>query len=218
MLTPAVIAAVVCYSPVATWADYILVLKNGRRMTVQSYRESGATIQVNGLGGEIGIPKDQVQSISKAAESDRPDLNAPGPDRPAPAPSSRSTNDASGRPAGTSVPPHASQVDEPGTLDDEASDQKELAEINEKLDAAQRRYLTATQGGGVAASATKDGYRALTADLMSRLKSRRGAADSEYEPQEKELRDLRLEIEKLQSERDDLINRVKSKKAGTGLP
>jgi hypothetical protein len=218
MLAPAVIAVLVCYAPAATWADYVLVLKNGRRITVQSYRETGSTIQVNGLGGEVGIAKDQVKAILKAPEADRADVNAAEPDRSPPAPSTRSLRDAGTRPAEPSVAPRTPQANDPVSPDEEASDHKRLAEIQQQLDAANRRYLTATQGGGAAAGATKEGYRALTADLMSRLKSRRGAADSEYEPQEKELRDLRAEIERLQSERDDLISRIKSKPAGTGLP
>ena len=47
-------------------ADYTLVLKNGRRITVQSYREEGRMIKFHGLGGDIGISKDQIQSIEKA--------------------------------------------------------------------------------------------------------------------------------------------------------
>ena len=48
------------------WAEYTLILKNGRRITVQSYREEGRMIKFHSLGGEIGISKDQIQSIQKA--------------------------------------------------------------------------------------------------------------------------------------------------------
>ena len=47
------------------------MLKNGRQITVQSYREEGSMIKFTGLGGEIGISKDQVQTI-RAEEGDRP--------------------------------------------------------------------------------------------------------------------------------------------------
>ena len=47
-------------------ADYTLILKNGRRITVQTYREEGRMIKFHGLGGDIGISKDQIQSIQKA--------------------------------------------------------------------------------------------------------------------------------------------------------
>jgi hypothetical protein len=63
-----------------TWAglanaQYVVVLKNGRQLTVQSYREEGSTVKIQGLGGELGIPKEQIQSISKSGQSDRPGLN-----------------------------------------------------------------------------------------------------------------------------------------------
>src|SRR5215475_14341968 len=48
------------------WADYTLILKNGRRITVQSYREEGRMIKFCSLGGDVGISKDQIQSIQKA--------------------------------------------------------------------------------------------------------------------------------------------------------
>ena len=53
-------------------AQYVLVLKNGRQITVQSYREEGSMIKFNGLGGEIGLPKDQIQAILKPGQSSRP--------------------------------------------------------------------------------------------------------------------------------------------------
>src|SRR5580765_3956356 len=55
-----------CSWTVPVWADYTLVLKNGRRITVQSYREEGRMIKFRGLGGDIGISRDQIQSIQKA--------------------------------------------------------------------------------------------------------------------------------------------------------
>jgi polyhydroxyalkanoate synthesis regulator phasin len=88
--------------------------------------------------------------------------------------------------------------------------ERRLKEVTEQLEMTQQRYVDATQGGPASASATPAGYRALTADLMSRLKEKRGAADSEYEPQERELRDLRNAIDKLQKERDALIQEIKA--------
>jgi len=52
-------------------AQYILVLKNGRQISVQSYREEGSMIKFSGLGGEIAISKEQVQTIRRAGEGDR---------------------------------------------------------------------------------------------------------------------------------------------------
>src|SRR5262249_13353104 len=51
---------------VSVLADYTLVLNNGRRITVQTYREEDGMIKFHGLGGEIGIEKSQIQSIRNA--------------------------------------------------------------------------------------------------------------------------------------------------------
>src|SRR5687768_17723804 len=59
------------YSTSVASADYVLILKNGRRITVQNYREEGSMIRFHGLGGEIAISKDQIQSIRKAAAEER---------------------------------------------------------------------------------------------------------------------------------------------------
>jgi hypothetical protein len=48
-------------------ADYTLILKNGRRITVETYRQEGRMIKFHALGGEIGISKDQIQSIEKTS-------------------------------------------------------------------------------------------------------------------------------------------------------
>ncbi|HET7007275.1 MAG TPA: hypothetical protein VFK65_17350, partial [Candidatus Binatia bacterium] len=73
-------SSVVALTILCTWAgmvnaQYVIVLKNGRQLTVQSYREEGSTVKIQGLGGELGIPKEQIQSISKAGQNDRRGLN-----------------------------------------------------------------------------------------------------------------------------------------------
>src|SRR6266508_5744352 len=76
-------------------AQHVNVLKNGRQITVQSYREEGSMIKFVGLGGEIGIPKDQIQAILRPGQTDRTglsisDLEAPSrqsataPQKPSP--------------------------------------------------------------------------------------------------------------------------------------
>src|SRR5438874_13382368 len=52
-------------------AQYVLILKNGRQISVQSYREEGSMIKFSGLGGEIAISKEQVQTIRRAGEGDQ---------------------------------------------------------------------------------------------------------------------------------------------------
>jgi hypothetical protein len=190
-------------------ADYILVLKNGRQITVQSYREEGKLIKFNSVGGEIGLSKDQIQAIRKPGENERQELNLPA----SVGPSSRASEVrqlSSDSPAVESK--ESSSADQnPGDAAAKEALEKRLKEITAQLEVAQQRYVNATQGGGASASATAAGYRALTADLVSRLKDKRGAPDSEYEPQERELRDLRNAIDKLQKERDALVQEMKTK-------
>jgi len=54
--------------PAIASAQSTIVLKNGRRITTQAYREEGSAIRVFGLGGEFTIPRDQVATILKAEE------------------------------------------------------------------------------------------------------------------------------------------------------
>ncbi len=68
------IVAVEFYLAASALADYTIVLKNGRRMTVQSYREDGSTIKVPALGGELGIPKQQIETILKSGQTARQGL------------------------------------------------------------------------------------------------------------------------------------------------
>jgi hypothetical protein len=57
------------------YADYTIVLKNGGRITVKDYREEKGMVMLEGLGGEIGIAKQQIQSILQAGESESQGLN-----------------------------------------------------------------------------------------------------------------------------------------------
>ncbi|MEK7783570.1 MAG: hypothetical protein AAB279_06560, partial [Candidatus Binatota bacterium] len=63
-------------------ADYTLILKNGRRITVESYREEGGMIKFRGLGGEIGISREQIQSILKAGEPQSRGMSLLGTEKP----------------------------------------------------------------------------------------------------------------------------------------
>ncbi len=173
-------------------------------------------VKIHGLGGEFGIPKDQIQAILKAGQTQQPglsisDLEASARPSSAPAqkPAPASSQDV--------AQPSSQGETKPAVNDAEEKEyQKRLAEVTQKLEAAKHDYFKATQGGGPSSSATKDGYRALTADLMSRLKDRRGASPSEYEPQEKELSDLRNQIDRLEKERDALIQEMQNKNYRTG--
>ena len=60
------------------------MLKNGRQITVQSYREEESMIKFQGFGGEIGIAKDQLQTIRKIGTEGPLGLNVMAPARPLP--------------------------------------------------------------------------------------------------------------------------------------
>jgi hypothetical protein len=209
------------------WAEaqHVIVLKNGRQITVQNYRTEGSMIKFPGLGGEIAIPKDQIQSILKAGQSDRPGLSMSeletSPRQPAVAtqkPSPPPTRDVS-------RPPSPIETQPTPDVDEAKEYQARLAEVTQKLEAAKEKYFTATQGGGTASNVTKEGLRSWTMDLASRIHDSQkvpggGGPGStpptppyapRYTGTEKELSDLRIEIDRLQNERDSLIQEMKSK-------
>ena len=210
-----------------------MVLKNGRRITAQSYREEGSTIKVHGLGGEFGIPKDQIQTILKADQSEQrglsiSDLEASSrqTQAPPPEPSVPSARDAEEAPA----PGEKKSAVE---ANEEQEYQKRLAEVTQKLETAKRQYLDATQGGGTGSNVSKEGFSGWVADLGSRIRDSqkvpggggpagtppmRGYEAPVYTPKEKELSDLRSQINSLQKERDSLIQEMKSKNIPTATP
>ncbi len=61
--------ALFCWSG-SLFADYTIVLKNGGRITVKSYREESGMVKFHGLGGEIGIARQQIQSILQASKTE----------------------------------------------------------------------------------------------------------------------------------------------------
>jgi hypothetical protein len=224
-----VIIAVIAVSLHWSWsfaqAQSVLVLKNGRQITVQSYRTEGSMIKFQGLGGEIAIPKDQIQSILKAGQTDRPGLSMSELEAPPRQPTT-AVQKPSPPPAREVARPPSPIETQPTTDVDEAKEyQARLAEVTQKLEAAKEKYFTATQGGGTASNVTKEGLRSWTMDLASRIHDSQklpggGGPGSTpptppyaptYTGREKELSDLRIEIDRLQNERDALIQEMKSK-------
>jgi hypothetical protein len=217
------------YLPAPTFADYTIVLKNGRRMTVQSYREEGSTIKVPALGGEFGIPKEQIETILNAGQTAGQGLNisdlatskreSPTVQKPTRILSPDSQNSA--------VPINASS---PANAEEAKDYQKRLSEVSQKLELAKQQYYTATQGGGTASNVSKEGLKAWAMDLASRIHDSQkmpggGGAQSSppsqpyapsYTAKEKELSNLRIQIDGLQKERDELIDEMNSKNIPVG--
>lgn len=232
-VTLALTMVLISVSALTAFADYTLVLKNGRRITAQSYREEGSTIKIHGLGGEFGIPKDQIQTILKGEQTEQRGLSMSDLEA-----LSRQTQTPAREP---SVPPASDGKDAPALSEEksaiEANEvqeyQKRLAEVTQKLETAKRQYLNATQGGGTASNVSNAGFSGWTADLGSRIRDSQnvpgggGPADTPlmegfekpvYTPKEKELSDLRRQIDSLQKERDGLIQEMRSKNIPTGIP
>lgn len=225
-----VVACILAWASVAQ-AQYVLVLKNGRQITVQSYREDGSMIKFSGLGGEIGLPKDQIRTILKPGQTSPKGLNMSELEtpssQPAAGPKQPQTSVASDAPARPQV------VDEPApsTSVDEAKEyRKRLAELTQKLETANREYFEATQGGGTGSNVTNEGMRSWAMDLASRIHDSQkipgGGGQSStpptppyapvYTAKEKQLSELRAEIDRLQKERDALLQEMKSKNIPTG--
>lgn len=213
-------------------ADYTLVLKNGRRITAQSYREEGSTIKIPVLGGEMGIPKDQIKTILRAGETEQRGLSItdletsrPKAEVPGPAPSPTAVGETKELPSPEETKPSVS-------AEEEKEYQKRLAEVTQKLEAAQQAYVGATQGGSGASNVSTEGFRGWSADFGSRIRDSQkvpgGGGPSGtppmppygpvYTPGEKQISDLRAQVDSLQKERDDLVAEMKSKNIPTGIP
>ena len=215
------------------FADYTVVLKNGRRITAPSYRVEGSTVKVPALGGEIGIPKDQIQTILKAGSTEQRGLTITDletttrkADVPAPVPSpTRGRGDTKELPSSEETKPSVS-------AEEEKEYQKRLADVTQKLEAAQQAYVGATQGGSGSSNVSTEGFRGWTADFGSRIRDSQkvpgGGGPSgtppmppygpTYTPGEKQISDLRAQVDSLQKERDDLVAEMKSKNIPTGIP
>jgi hypothetical protein len=214
-------------------AQYLLVLKNGRQIYVQSYRDDGSMIKFSGLGGEIAISRDQVQTIRRAEEGDRlgsPSLSVnQAPTTVAPEPPPRPTKAPEVKPP--SVSAGDGQLAKKRAEEQKAYEDKVkglTAEIKELRD----RYSWITRGTkGPEASlfTTDEAYKGQQADLMSRLRDAQykaqglptGSASQTppfsidppppYTEREKELSDMRARITQAENERQRLIEEMKAK-------
>jgi len=255
----------------ALHADYTLVLKNGRRLTVQSYREEGGMIKFQGLGGEIGIGRDQIQSILQTEEKQERGMIVPRSELPL-SPSESST------PPGTkatstkekeedrkdAVPQDSEKpLSNEGKLTEERTKeekeyQNRIGEVTTQLKAARDRYSLATGGTGGREPTllqSEEAINARTDDLNSRLRDVQnnpsGPSDAGgiklstsspftgappsitelrpaeairrvdspppgYTQKERELSDLRSQINRMENERERLIQEMKRKNFDTG--
>jgi hypothetical protein len=153
------------YWTVPSWADYTLILKNGQRITVQNYREEGRMIKFQALGGDIGISKDQVQSIQKA-DPGEPALQQSQVQKPAVGPQSA----------------ERSLTLEEEKAKEEKEYQQKLLEVTARLKEARDRYsqlLRGTTSPEPTQLVTEEQTKAAQADVISRF---RDATSNPSEP------------------------------------
>lgn len=232
---PLSLALLFCWTGIL-FANYTIVLKNGRRITVKSYREVGEMIKVRGMGGEFGIAKDQIEAIIDPGADEEKGMVVPDSNI---IPSTVSSREASGYspPNGSNealnggVPEKKAAVPSP-EASQEAEYLRRIKEKTEELNHLTNRYSAATRGSSGPQSGILEGEEAIkgrTADLQSRLKDaqrsraaggsgetpRVSVAPPSYSAKEKELSQLRSEIVQIQSERDALVQEMQQKNFGS---
>jgi hypothetical protein len=157
-------------------ADYLLILKNGRQITVQSYREEGSMIKFQGFGGEIGISKDQLQTIRNLGSEAAAGLDVTAPQQPSGLPEKA--------PETAQPPPLVSDKSlspEEERAREEKEYQQKLIDVNERLKNAQDRYSQAIRGTTSSEPSlltTEEQLKARTDDIISR------SLDAQYNPTE----------------------------------
>lgn len=147
-IPPLGLLALFCWTG-SLYADYTLLLKNGRRITVKSYREEGGIIKVYRLGGEMGFRRDQIESIIRVEEGEGQRASLPDlPVRGLPAQQQAGTQTGAGKSSGKTIGARrgGEKVANPGPLGkreveekkDEPVDIKGKAKTPEELRAEKR--------------------------------------------------------------------------------
>jgi hypothetical protein len=224
-------AALLLYN-LPLFADYTIVLKNGRRFNVQNFREEAGIVKLHGFGGEISIPKDQIQTI-KPAVGAKSSTEAPLRSAPVTVPEDRvpaleRTNTASQMPA-DNASSEEKEITKPNVTEEEAYRQR-IKKIDDQLKELRGRYAAETRGNtGVEPFlfTTEEAFRGHQEDLLSRLRDAQykaqglpsgGEAQSPpfstnpppaYTEKEKLLSDLRKQITELENERERVIAEMK---------
>lgn len=155
-------------APVAVTAraDYRLELKNGRSITVPSYREEAGMIKFSGFGGEIGIARDQIQMIRQPAAANSNNLNV-----------TRTTATQAGSPAvrpTTDSAKDRAAVEATERAKEEAAYQDKVRALTEQLKSAREQYSQAVRGATGPQGTqlhTEEQLRARADDANARFKN-----------------------------------------------
>jgi hypothetical protein len=233
MLKGSLIAGLLCVSFGVANAEYVIVLKNGRQLVVQNYREEGSMIKFSGAAGEMGISKDQVEIIRPANVSDSATAPRVSLDRPPP-------------PTAPEIPPAPStqpEIKSPAVVSRDQQQAKKRAEeakayedrlkdLTAQLKELRERYSLMTRGNkGPEPSffTTEEAFKGQQDDLLSRLRDAQnkaqglptGSAASSpqfsldappaYTARQRELSDLRARISQIENERQGVIDEMRGK-------
>jgi hypothetical protein len=245
-----VTAQLFSFTPKAS-ADYALVLKNGGRIVVQGYREDAGMIKFLGLGGEIGIPKDQIESIGQTDAAKSGGFNLRTTESSSPPAAERPSSPQSGRPQPALGKPPTAEEEK---AKEEQEYQKKVKDITDRLRVVRDRYSQIIRGTTAPEPSwlfNEEQIRALHDDVISRFKdAQRNPSDpapvrllvpspfssqpptvevlpagqvppvygtpEPYTERQKELSDLREQANRLDKEREKLINEMKEKNLKTG--
>ena len=237
IISSAAAALVLCSSPSS--ADYTIVLKNGRQFNVRNFREEAGIVKLQGFGGEISIPKNQVQTIRPTAGA-KSATEAPVRSAPVMVPESRVPTPERTNTGPQTLPENrggeAKQITEPNVKEEDAYRQL-IKKIDDQLKALRGQYATETRGNtGVDPFlfTTEEAFRGHQEDLLSRLRDAQykaqglpsgGQAQSPpfsttpppaYTEKQKLLSDLRNQLTQLESERERVIAEMKRNDMDTG--
>jgi hypothetical protein len=167
-ISSTLVLALLCGSAIAARAEYTLILKNGRRIAVQSYREENGLVKFNGLGGEIGIRKEQIETISKGGGVAPGDLDLIRVEAPGTAAGDAGIAAQEGAASQTSAEEQRSR--------EEKEYQAKFRELDERLKAAQDTYaesIRGTAGAEPMQLTTEEQVRARQDDVTARFKDAR---------------------------------------------
>jgi hypothetical protein len=223
-------AALLLYN-LPLFADYTIVLKNGRRFNVHNFREEAGVVKLHGFGGEISIPKDQIQAIKPAVGVKSP-TEAPLRSAPVTGLGSRvpalERTDTGTQNLTENQRSEAKEITKPDAKED--GYRQLIKKIDDQLKELRARYAAETRGNtGVEPFlfTTEEAFRGHQEDLLSRLrdaqyKTQGLPSGSEahsppfstnpppaYTEKEKLLSDLRKQITELESERERVIAEMK---------
>jgi len=224
---------------------YVFNLKNGGQIIAEDYWVDGEALRLSVAGGEFAIHREQVQSVVELQalpekKSPPPVATEPVQDKtpkPAgpqsgkesvlpPTPQAPQARPAPVEPQQT--PPSPEELKAGQRAEEERQYQERVRTVTERIKTLMDRYALATRGQSgpdPTLLKTQEAIDARTADLLSRMKDaehRTGAVQrvtpplAPYTVKEKELSDLRSQINDLENQRSRLIDEMQRKNFNIG--